>query len=128
MKATLTLNNKEYKVDLNKLIQLGVVEDLNTETEEDLNTETEEDLDNTIEFFEVGDVFRDECVSVLILETNFPCGYKERLYQIAGLDGLRVYSDFSKPVGFNAILEFLNNGEYKFVKNINADVVELING
>lgn len=120
MKATLTLNNKEYKVDLNKLIQLGVVEDL--------NTETEEDLDNTIEFFEVGDVFRDEYVSVLILEANCSCGGEERLYQIAGLDGLQVYGDFSKPVGFNAILEFLNDGEYEFVKNINADVAKLING
>lgn len=120
MKATLTLNNKEYKVDLNKLIQLGVIEDL--------DTETEEDLDNTIEFFEVGDVFRSEFVSVLILETNCPYGDEERLYQIAGLDGLRVYSDFSEPVGFNAILEFLNDGEYEFVKNINADVAKLING
>lgn len=120
MKATLTLNNKEYKVDLNKLIQLGVVEDL--------NTETEEDLDNTIEFFKVGDVFRDGYVSVLILETNSHHGDEERLYQIAGLDGLQVYSDFSKPIGFNAILEFLNNNEYKFVKNINADVAKLING
>ncbi len=120
MKATLTLNNKEYKVDLNKLIQLGVIEDL--------DTETEEELDNTIEFFEVGDVFRSEFVSLLILETNCSYGGEERLYQIAGLDGLRVYSDFSRPVGFNAILEFLNDGEYKFVKNINADVAKLING
>lgn len=120
MKATLTLNNKEYKVNLNKLMQLGVIEDL--------DTSTKEDLDNKIEWFEVGDVFRNELVSVLILETNSPYGDEERLYQIAGLDGLRVYSDFPSPIGFNAVLEFLNDGEYEFVKNINADVVELING
>lgn len=122
MKATLTLNNKEYKVNLNKLMQLGVIEDL--------DTSTEEDLDNKIEWFEVGDVFRSdiEYVSLLILEANYPYEDEERLYQIAGLDGLQIYSDFSKPVGFNAILEFLNDGEYKFVKNINADVAKLING
>lgn len=120
MKATLTLNNKEYKVDLNKLIQLGVVEDL--------DASTEEDLDNTIEFFEVGDVFRNEYVTVLILETISPYGDEECLYQLAGLNGLRVYSDFQSPVGFNTVLEFLNDGEYEFVKNINADVAKLING
>ena len=118
MKATLTLNNKEYKVNLNKLMQLGVVEDL--------DTSTEEDLDNKIEWFEAGDVFCHENGFVLILETNNDYGRPKR-YQIAGHNGLKVYSDFPDPVGFGSLLSFFNDVDYKFVKNINEDVDKLIN-
>lgn len=116
MKATLTLANKEYKVDINKLIELGLIQ----------NTSDSEDLDSKIEWFEAGDVFRAEFTSVIIMETSHDYG-EEKRYQIAGLNGLKVYSDFPEPVGFGTILSFLNDGDYKFVKNINEDVDKLIN-
>jgi hypothetical protein len=117
MKATLTLDNKEYKVNLNKLIQLGVIEDPNA------NVDSEPDLNEKIEDFSAGDVFQTEFNSVLIIECNY---YLEKKYQIAGLDGLQVYSDFDGPVDFDTMLDFLNEDSYKFVKNINHDINELI--
>jgi hypothetical protein len=116
MKATLTLDNKEYKVNLNKLIQLGVIEDT------DDNVGSEPDLDEQIENIQAGDVFQTEFNSVLIIE----CNYSDKLYQIAGLDGLTVYSDFDGPVDVDTMLNFLNEDGYKFVKNINDDIYELI--
>jgi len=117
MKATLTLDNKEYKVNLNKLIQLGLIEDT------DANDDSETDLDEKIEHFNTGDVFQTEFNSVLIIE----CDYKsDNLYQIAGLDGLKVYSDFDGPVDADSMIAFLKEDGYKFVKNINDDIHELI--
>jgi hypothetical protein len=114
MKATLSLNNKEYKVDIDKLIQLGVIQ-------------TESELKAKIESVEVGDVFLSENgVSILILETcnNF---VENNCYQIAGLDGLKPYSDFPNPVDMQTILSFLNDGDYRFIRNINGIVSTLLN-
>lgn len=118
MKATLHANNKKYKVDLNKLIQLGVIGVI-----EDCDEEIKSD--QKIQDFETGDVFENGSVSVLILETSHDLDV-ERRYQIAGLDGLKVYSDFYTPVNFDTILNFLNNGKFRFIKNINSDIEELI--
>jgi len=119
MKATLTLNDKEYKVNLNKLIQLGLIEDT------DADVDSEPDLDEKIENIQAGDVFQTEFNSVLIIECNYSV-YSDKLYQIAGLNGLKVYSDFGGPVDFDTMLNFLNEDSYKFVKNINDDIHELI--
>ena len=120
MKATLTLDNKEYKVDLNKLIQLGLIEE-NVET-----LEEQEPTPHTIETFEVGDVFTSDYIAVLITQ----CSHRDcasESYQIAGLDGLEVYSDFDKPIDYSTMLGFLNDGDYVFVKNINKDIKKLLN-
>jgi len=119
MKATLTLDNKEYKVNLNKLIQLGLIEDT------DADVDSEPDLDEKIENIQAGDVFQTEFNSVLIIECNYS-DYSDKLYQIAGLDGLTVYSDFDGPVDADSMIHFLNEDGYKFVKNINDDIYELI--
>lgn len=119
MKATLTINNKEYKISLDKLVQLGVIEDLDEDIQESLD-------DDSIDFFQVGDVFKSEETSVLIIEAKYGFDLK-RKYQIAGLDGLKLYSDFENPVDFDTILSFLNDGGYKFVRNINHDIHKLIN-
>lgn len=120
MKATLTLGNKEYKVDLNKLIQLGLIEE-NVET-----LEEQEPTPHKIETFEVGDVFTSDYVAVLITQCSHP-DYAPGSYQIAGLDGLKVYSDFNKPIDYSTMLSFLNDGDYVFVKNINKDIKKLLN-
>lgn len=120
MKATLHANNKEYKVDLNKLIQLGVIEE-NVET-----LDEQEPTPHKIETFEVGDVFASGYVTVLITQCSHLDGGSES-YQIAGLDGLEVYSDFNKPIDYSTMLGFLNDGDYVFVKNINKDISKLLN-
>ena len=120
MKATLTLDNKEYKVNLNKLIQLGLIEE-NAE-----NLEDQEPTPDEIETFEVGDVFTSDYVTVLITQcSHLDCASES--YQIAGLDGLEVYSDFDKPIDYSTMLSFLNEGDYEFVKNINKDIKKLLN-
>lgn len=121
MKATLTLGNKEYKVDLNKLIQLGLIEE-NVET-----LEEQEPTPHKIETFEVGDVFTSDYVAVLITQCSH-LDYAPGSYQIAGLDGLKVYSDFNKPIDYSTMLSFLNDGDYVFVKNINEGIKKLLNG
>lgn len=120
MKATLTLGNKEYKVDLNKLIQLGLIEE-NVET-----LEEQEPTPHKIETFEVGDVFTSDYVTVLITQCSH-LDYASGSYQIAGLDGLEVYSDFNKPIDYSTMLSFLNDGDYVFVKNINEGIKKLLN-
>jgi len=119
MKSTLTLDNKEYKINLNKLIQLGLIE------ETDADVDSEPDLDEKIENIQAGDVFQTEFNSVLIIECNYS-DYSDNLYQIAGLDGLKVYSDFKGPIDADSMIYFLNEDGYKFVKNINYDIHELI--
>lgn len=115
MNAKLTLNNKEYTVNFDKLLALGVIEDY------------EEEAPNfhEIELFACGDVYEDSSKNVRVLIVS--CDYNNETFQIAGLKGLEPFSDFEKPVSFETILEFLNDGEYCFVKNINNEVETLIN-
>jgi hypothetical protein len=115
MNAKLTLNNKEYTVNFDKLLALGVIEDY------------EEEAPNfhEIEFVAGGDVY--ECLSGNVRVLIVPCDVDSKTFQIAGLNGLEPFSDFKKPVSLETILEFLNDGEYRFVKNINSKIAELIN-
>jgi hypothetical protein len=115
MNAKLTLNNKEYTVNFDKLLTLGVIEDY------------EEKAPNfhEIELFTHGDVYENSFGNVRVLIVS--CDHDSKTFQIAGLKGLEPFSDFEKPVSFETILEFLNDGEYCFVKNINSEVEELIN-
>jgi hypothetical protein len=115
MNAKLTLNNKEYTVNFDKLLSLGVIEDYEEET-----TNFHE-----IEFFAGGDVYSHPSGNARVLIV--PCDNDYNTFQIAGLNGLEPFSDFEKPVSSETILEFLNDGEYRFVKNINSKIAELIN-
>ena len=114
MNAKLTLNDKEYTVNFDKLLALGVIEDY----EEAQNF-------NEIEFVEIGDVY--ECPSGNVRVLIIACDNDTDTLQIAGFNGLRPFSDFGEPVSHKTILEFLNDGEYIFVKNINSKIAELIN-
>ncbi len=115
MNAKLTLNNKEYTVNFDKLLSLGVIEDYEEETANF----------HEIEFVKGGDVY--ECPPGNMRVLIVPCDVESNTFQIAGLNGLKPFSDFEKPVSSETILEFLNDGEYRFVKNINSKVEELIN-
>lgn len=114
MNAKLTLNNKEYTVNFDKLLALGVIEDL----------EEKKPNFHEIERVAAGDVYEDPSGNERVL--IIPGDFDGNTFQIAGLDGLEPFSDFKKPVSRKTILSFLNDREYFFVKNINKDVRGLI--
>jgi hypothetical protein len=102
------IEGKEYEIDINRAKELGLCKEIK------------------ITDFSVGDVFETKCGSrVLIIRSTYnPYGYK---YNIAGNDGLYLYSDFGEnPLGREQMLDFLNKHEYKFIKNINSDIETLI--
>lgn len=111
----ITIKGTSYEIDIQKAKQLGICKEIIM----------------PIANFNVGDVFERKSenskLRVLIIQGVF--GEKdERNFNIAGLHGLKVYSDFSGKgtVSKKDILEYLNARGYKFVKNINESVKSLI--
>lgn len=111
-----TIDGKEYEIDIEKAKELGVLRE-----------------DTTIKDFKVGDVFLPGCGSKLIIVQNgYASSSKEQKYNIAGLYGFEIYSDFgSQGLNKTEMLAWLNksnNGNHtKFIKNINNDIEELLN-
>ena len=114
-KIKFNIDGKDYSLNIEKLRSMGLIEDEQKKSEKSFHE---------IEEIYAGDVYEIEFVRVLILECNHDVF--EQTYQIAGIDGLKVYADFDCPVSKQKILDFLNSGEYVFVKNINKDVEGLI--
>jgi len=108
-KQVVTIGDKNYIIDLDRAKELGIC------------------IENKIESFSVGDVFRSTSglVSILILECNCAVAKNTR-YQIAGRQGLETYSDFDEPITAEEIVEYLNDGGYTRVGNINDEVARLI--
>lgn len=110
-----TIEGKEYEIDIEKAKELGVVKE------------------NTIKDFEVGDVFSLPWYgdNIIIVQNGYVSSSKEQKYNIAGLDGLGLYSDFgSQGLNKTEMLAWLNksnNGMHaKFIKNINNDIQKLL--
>ena len=108
-----TIEGKEYEIDIEKAKELGVLKE-----------------DATIKDFKVGDVFVPASGGKVIIVQNGYTDYKrEQKYNIAGLDGLELYSDIgSQGLNKTEMLAWLNrswNGKHtKFIKNINNDIKE----
>jgi hypothetical protein len=124
METKITIEGKEYTVDIAKAKELGVLKE-----------------DTTIKDFKVGDVFLRPCGSKLIIvENGYAFFSKEQRYNIAGLYGLELYSDIgSQGLNKTEMLAWLNktemlawlnkscNGNHtKFIKNINDDIQKLL--
>jgi len=104
------IEGKEYEIDINRAKELGICKE----------------TPKKITDFSVGDVFESkDYLRILIVHSS----YSKTKYNIAGLNGLRLYSDFGEnPIGTEQMLEYLNNHQtYKFIKNINSDIDSLIN-
>ena len=97
--------NNEYEIDVERAIELGICKKV-----------------QNVLSFRVGDVFEARGGRVLIVEHM----YGSDQYNIAGLDGLKLYSDFDEPLTSSEMLEYLNESDYKFVANINDKIAELI--
>lgn len=109
-----TLEGKEYEIDIEKAKELGVIKE-----------------DNSIKDFEVGDVFSSGFNPILIVQNGWPDASKEKRYNIAGLDGLYLYSDMgNKGVGKQEMLDWLNDREryegLQFIKNVNSEIDTLL--
>lgn len=98
--------NNEYEIDVKRAIELGICKKARKEITE----------------FRVGDVF--DCFGARVLIVEHMHGGDQ--YNIAGLNGLKLYSDFDEPLTYSEMLEFLNEADYKFVANINDKIAELI--
>ena len=110
---TVNIEGKEYTIDIEKAKSLGILKD------------------KTIKDFKVGDVYLyndGENTKIIIVENGYYDVYTPRRWNIAGLDGgLRVFADFgSDGASKKQMLEYLNDGHKKFIKNINEDIKSLI--
>jgi hypothetical protein len=109
----ITIEEKGYEIDLERAKELGLCEEVAKE----------------ITDFNVGDVFEyqsEERVLIVQSEHGDKSEHGAR-YNIAGLNGLEVFSDFgSGLLNHQQMLKWLRDNEYSFVANINDDIEELI--
>ena len=110
----ITIEGINYEINMQKAKELGICTEIREQ----------------IESFNVGDVFEkvDEGGNVRVLISQSSHGSRrEDKYNIAGCIGLEVYSDFSdRSISEKELLKWLNKREYKFVKNINKQISNLI--
>ena len=109
-----TFEGKDFTINIDKAKKLGVLKE-----------------DKTIKDFQVGDVFSSGFDPILIVQNGWPITSKEQRYNIAGLDGLFLFSNFSdKGLNKEQMLAYLNRGDdgvgYKYVKNINKEIKTLL--
>lgn len=103
------IEGKEYEIDFNRAKELGLCKEIHEK----------------ITDFSAGDVFESKNgTRILIIQTS----YSNTKYNIAGRNGLYLYSDFnSQPFSRVEMFEYLNSDlKYKFIKNINNDIDTLI--
>jgi len=109
-----TIEGEEYNIDIEKAKELGVLK--------------VPKVDTTIKSFQVGDVFSTRSGTILIVQNGFS---KDPRYNIAGLDGLFLYSTIGgEGLSRTEMLKFLNRNfkgfGYKFVKNVNSEIETLL--
>lgn len=107
----ITVDGNELEIDLERAKKLGLCKEIKPK----------------IESINIGDIFKNKWgVFVLIIQAVYD-NYHGHRYNIAGLNGLEIFSDFHKnPPNEKEILKDLNGGEYIFIKNINDEIAKLI--
>ncbi len=99
------IEGKKYEIDVERAKELGICKEV-----------------QKIKDIKAGDVFEDCGTRVLLIQPIY--GFGE--FNIAGLNGLLPYSDLNALLSREDMIEFLNEGGFKFVKNINDQINELI--
>jgi len=102
----ITIKEKEFEIDIERAKELGICKEV-----------------NKIKEIKAGDVF--ESVGgtrVMIIQ---PISEIEE-FNIVGFDGLEPYSDFSELQTRYEMTEFLVEGNYTFIANINDQIDKLI--
>ena len=105
----ITIDGKQYTIDLNKAINDGY-----------LKPKLQE-----IKTIDVGDVFKHSTKSTVLLAQLTE---NTRKWYFSGFYGLHIHHVFDKGEGgfLEEALEFLNKYEYVYIKNINQDVKALL--
>ena len=104
-------SEKEYEIDITRAQELGICKE----------------VAKPIKRFQVGDIFKSPSSSpVMIIQSNWTYN-GDNSYNLAGLNGLNLFSNFMNPQNKYYVLDYLNSGGYKFVKNINEEIHNLIN-
>lgn len=109
--TTVTINGQDFTIDLDKAKALGLLQERQPITD-----------------LAVGDVFESEgrFVRMMIMDAFCDCQDNIDRFQIVGLNGLEPYSDFNQLLSMSDMLDYLNSRKFKFVKNINDKINELI--
>jgi hypothetical protein len=110
----ITIEGTNYEINIEKAKQLGLCTEIR----------------QPIKGFQVGDVFslneEGSSLRVLIVQSTYG-GKKKPTYNIAGINGVYLYSDFrDRAVSQTEILKFLNERNFKFLKNINNEIASLV--
>lgn len=109
----ITIEEKDYEIDIQRAKELGLCKEVGKEIT-DINA---------------GDVFEAPCRErVLIVEAVYGSkSFGSKRYNIAGLDGLELFSDLNnEPLYHKEMIAWLNKNKYTFIANINLDVKGLI--
>jgi len=109
MTQELEIDGETYFVDVEKLKRLKIVQ-------------------KKIKLHDIkpGDVYKNGSVRILIIQTDDYRGIPH--YQMAGLLGLKIFTDYPRPVTANVIVKYLNDEKYDYLGNINQCVDDLIRG
>jgi len=99
------IEGKEYEIDVERAKELGICKEV-----------------QKIKDIKAGDVFEDCELRVMLIQPIY--GFGE--FNIAGLNGLLPYRDFNALLSREDMIEFLNEGGFKFIANINDQINELI--
>jgi hypothetical protein len=107
----INIEGQDYNVNLEKAIELGVIS-----------------KDSSIKDFNVGDLFVTKYgIKMIIVDHGYFFGLEKAKYNIIGLgNSFKVYSDFRSGATKDEMIEYLNNENYKFVKNLNKDLENLL--
>ena len=110
----ITIEGINYEINMQKAKELGICTEIH----------------KPIKDFNVGDVFERASdgskLRILISQSVF-ASKREGKYNIAGLYGLQLFSDFDdRYISRKELLKWLNERNYKFVKNINKQISNLI--
>ena len=107
----ISIEGQDYNVNLEKAIELGVIS-----------------KDSTIKDFNVGDLFVSKYgIKMIIVDHGYFSGVEKAKYNIIGLrNSFQVYSDFRSGATKDEIINYLNDVNFKFVKNLNKDLENLL--
>ncbi len=108
--TTLSINSKEYIINIDKAIELGIAKPKKVK----------------IENLQAGDVFENDQYRVMIIDAYCDCYGNKNRYQLAGFYGVEVFSDFNRLLSRQEMINYLNKGEYVFIRNINTEIKEII--
>jgi hypothetical protein len=101
----ITIEGKKFEINVERAIELGICKRI-----------------DQIKKIEAGDVFQVEQSRVMLIQPVFGVGK----FNIAGLHGVKIFSDFNDALSRDEMIDHLNEKGYEFIANINDQIDDLI--